>query len=281
MAAGMYLSYRLIKTQRQMAHVKNILAGSQQAVESMNSHFDRLYDFSMVFLHHSVGHGFLYEGGLQDSLLGLGIVVRGATQGSTLGQQTDICDWVPKFRDNLSQILTFRAHPDKFFDDDRKNDIVMFKSCFPNSGITGDGGDNPDFASRERTTANFKAAFAEMQNQLASESGTLFVYMTAPPLVPEETTPEQAARAIAFNKWVIGEYLPSYREATGLDNLAVYDLYSFLADESGFLRKEYRPDWPNDSHPNKNANVAVAADFIKYFAPIWEDWKASHFFTTS
>ncbi len=268
LVAGLYVSYHMIKAQRQVKHLQTRIAQQNRSIDNMTNHLDNALGKSMVFLHHSVGHGLLTTGGLSDSLLNLGIVVRGATYGDEIGQQTDINHWLPKFDNDLDRILTFKAHPNQYFEDDRSNDIVMFKSCFPNSGITSDGEGTADPTSSEKTIANYQATFEALMKKFETEPNKLFVYITSPPLNPGATAPDQAARAKKFNDWLVQKVseLPENK------NLVIYNLFGFLSDDQGFLKPEYLPNSSTDSHPNAQANLDAAGDFIRFFAPVWKQW---------
>lgn len=265
---GLFISYKMIKAERRVKYLEQVVADRDNSIKNMRGHLDQALEHSMVFIHHSVGYGFLTSGGLADSLLNLGIVVRGATYGDEVGQETDICHWVPKFSNELDQILKFREHPNQYFDGDRTNDIVMFKSCFPNSGIQADNSSQGDPTSPNRTLANYKATFEQLKKSFEKYPDKLFVYMTSPPLNPGATTPDEAKRAREFANW-----LTTVVKANGPRNFVVYDLFAFLADADGFLKAEYRPNSSTDSHPNTAANRAVAGDFTRFFAPIWQEWQ--------
>ena len=270
---GIFALYKYFAAKRSIGYVKNDLESSNRRVEDLTEVLDRLYSKRMIFLHHSVGRGILYEGGLRDSLLEMGVLVKGATYGDEIGQNTDIKDWVPKFQSDMDRIFSFKAHPDRYYSDGKSNDIIMFKSCFPNSNIVGEGQLLGDQASSGQTMANYRSVFEELKGEIARYPNKLFIYVTAPPLVPESTTPENAANAVSFNRWLIEEYLPDYQKETGHTNLAIFDLFSVLADETGNLREDYRRPGKGDSHPNSMANRVAAVKFMEFFRPVWEEWQ--------
>lgn len=269
---GLFVLYKYLGARKSIGYVRQDLEKSNRTVGDLTGLLDQAYPNKMVFLHHSVGRGILYEGGLRDSLLELGILVKGATYGDSIGQKTDMNDWLPKFRRDLNKILDFKAHPDIFYNGIDQNDIVMFKSCFPNSDIVGTGTEPGNPESPEKTIANYQAVFVGLKAELLKQPNKLFIYLTAPPLVPSGTTSENAQRARQFNNWLAQEFLPSYRNETGLDNFAVFDLFNLLADEDGFLKAAYRRSKPGDSHPNVEANKIAAAKFMEFFRPAWENW---------
>lgn len=272
---GLYFAYKYIKVSRRIGQTQRELDQTRLIVAELTERFDKLHPYRMVFLHHSVGQGILDEGGLRDSLLALGIVVKGATYGDEIGQDTDICHWSSKFKNDIDRILSFKAHPDMYYTDSTINDIVMFKSCFPNSDIESDGIEPGDPGSSVRSMANFKASLLSLRATMVAKPDQLFIYVTAPPLVPKGSSSEAASRAIKFNRWVTEEFLPGYRKESESDNLRIFDLFQLLSDEQGFLKTEYRkaPE-TDDSHPNKKANREVAADYMEFFRPIWESRQA-------
>ena len=271
---GVFAVYKYCAAKKSIGYVRADAERTNRIVDDLTGILDRLYSKKMVFLHHSVGRNILYEGGLRDSLLEMGILVKGATYGDDIGQKTDIVDWWPKFQKDMNRILGFKAHPNLYYDSDVSNDIVMFKSCFPNSNIEGEGSGSGDPLSSERTTANYKTAFFKIAEEINKHPDRLFVYVTSPPLVPEKTSPENATRARDFNNWLMTEYLPEYEKTSGLSNLVIFDLFDALADESGFLKKEYRRPEPGDSHPNEQANKAIASKYMEFFRPVWENWQS-------
>lgn len=273
---GVYFLWEYRKTKGQVANLQYSLDEARGSVDRLTDALDRSYSHRLVFLHHSVGSGLLYQGGLRDSLLQLGISVRGATYGDEIGQQTDMADWLPKFKNDLPRVLTFKGHPDLYYKDGTNNNIVMFKSCFPNSQIESDGTAPGNPNSRERTIANYKAVFDGLGREMRKYPNNLFVYLTYPPQVPAVTTPTHAARARQFNRWLIEEFLPSYQKETGLDNFVVFDLFDFLADENNVLKTNYRVSIPNDSHPNELANREAVRQFMEFFRPIWTNWSQRH-----
>ncbi len=268
---GLYFAYKYIKVSRKSNHAQWELKQAHQMVSGLTEKLDKLHPYRMVFLHHSVGRGILDQGGLRDSLLAMGIVVKGATYGDEIGQETDIGHWPSKFKNDIDRILTFKAHPDMYYGDNTINDIVMFKSCYPNSHIESDGTEPGEPGSNVRSIANFKASLLSIKETMIGKPEQLFVYITAPPMVPRGSSPDAAARAIKFNRWVLEEYLPGYQKESNLDNLQIFDLFGLLSNDEGFLKTEYRksPD-TEDSHPNELANKQAAASFVELFRPRWD-----------
>ena len=113
--------------------------------------------------------------------------------------------------------------------------------------------------------AQYKEYYLEIREVVTQHPDHLFIAMTPPPLVPEATTPANAARAREFANWLTSE---EYR--AGLANLAIFDFFDALAEgdptslEVNMLRAEYRPDAVGDSHPNERANQEVGPEFADF-----------------
>lgn len=270
---GLYFAYRFLKFKGRIENMQESLDDAAKIISDLTDKVEANVSKRMVFLHHSVGKGILQQGGLRDSLLAIGISVKGATYGDEVGQFTDMCHWSPKFANDFDRILDFKNHPNVYYQDGRSNDIIMFKSCFPNSFITGEGSGPGDPTSRERTLQNYKASFAELGKVFRQHPDRLFIYMTFPPLTTAETNPEAAKRAREFNNWLLSKFLPQYRQESGLDNFQIFDLFDILADSDNVLRREFHRDNEHDSHPNETGNKIVAQKFMEFFRPVWNQWE--------
>ena len=232
-------------------------------------------NYKLIFLHHSCGENWLNDG-LRQTLQERGLGVHDATYGDVIGEDTDVCHWFPKFRDSLGLIFTFDKHSDTYYSDASQNDIVMFKSCFPNSDIVSDG--DPETATAEdceKTIASYQATFNALSEIFAAHPDKLFLIVTAPPLLPSETKPANALRARQFNTWLLTDYLEQYREKFGLANVAVFDFFGVLADQRGFLRKELASG-AGDSHPNAIGNDKATQAFLPFLDSAIAQWKAGN-----
>jgi hypothetical protein len=271
---GLFFAYQFWQMKRQADRLQTTVRESEKTIATLSDIAEKNYAHRMVFLHHSVGKGLLEEGNLRDSLRQMSIVVKGMTYGDSIGQYTDMCNWLPKFQSDMKSIFQFQNHPNVYYADSRANDIIMFKSCFPNSDIGADGTEPGDPLSSKRTLADYKAVFAGLGGEIRKYPNTLFIYMTFPPLVPLETTPESARRARAFNVWLKDEFFPTYRRESGLNNFVMFDLFDVLADQDNVLKEEYRNANPRDSHPNGPANREAARRFMEYFRPVLTAWQS-------
>lgn len=270
---GLFYAYKYRKLGYQVSGLRDAVVGAGRVVDDLTDRVESGYNKRMLFLHHSVGQGMLDQGGLRDSLLNMGIFVKGATYGDEIGQQTDICDWNAKFTSDINKLFRFKNHPNRYYNDDRSNDIIMFKSCFPCSYIESEGTAPGSATSREHTTYNYKAAFAELSKEFRKYPGRLFIYVTYPPLTRAQTNPDGARRGREFNTWLLNEFLPQYQKETGLENFVIFDLFDILADGDNVLRAEFCPPDVNDSHPNEKAYKIAAARFLEFFKPLWNRWQ--------
>ncbi len=261
--------------QRQVRTLNKELRRAAESVEQLTDLLASQSSARAVFLHHSVGRNILYAGGLQRLMLDRGIMVSGATYGDEIGQKTDVLDWAPKFESRMDDILTYKSHPDRYFSGGRRNDIVMFKSCYPNSNIIDPAAVETGAGDAARTVENYQAVFTRLKQQMLTRPETLFIYLTAPPLVPPKTTPENAARARRFNDWLINEFLPGYVAESERENFAVFDLFGFLAGQDNMLKPEYRREKSTDSHPSDEASRQAAEAFVAFIEPVWECWQGA------
>ena len=244
------------------------------------------YDF--LFIHHSVGFNWMVYGDLYKDLSnpvnvgGRKITVHLATMGDTIGWNTDTCHWRRKFRDRMDKVLTFDFHPDIYYKTKgRYNQIVMFKSCFPNSAISSIGMPPGDPDSKERTLFNYVAVMKELALLFDDYPHVLFIYVTSPPLNPFDGW-SRAASGLhrRFCEWVQNTWLPEYQARTGLRNVAVFDLFDVLAEPDNAatypnaLRAAYRKG--KDSHPLPVGLQAATRKFIPWFRTVVARWESSH-----
>ncbi len=271
---GLFFAYKYRKLGYRVAALQDAVAGSGRVVSDLTDRIEAGYSKRLLFVHHSVGQGMLDEGGLTDSLLNMGIFVKGATYGDEIGQKTDMCDWLPKFTSNFKKLIEFKNHPDQYYKDGRTNDVIVFKSCYPNSHIESQGSGAGSASSSEKTVQNYKATFSELAAEFRKYPDKLFVYMTYPPLTPLETTPEAATRAREFNNWLLKEFLPNYQRESGLQNFQIFDLFDVLAGEDNVLRRQFRREDERDSHPNTLGSKEATRRFMEFFSPIWKNWQS-------
>jgi len=249
----------------------------------------------LLFIHHSTGGQLLADkgpdigrnciyvsnpngGGLRRLLENNNYVVHEASYGSLIGNDTDVCHWNKKFRDNKDKILSCKGQ-DQFFTDGTRNSIVIFKSCFPNSWIDSEGTEPGDPDSALHTTANYKAAYNSLLEYFENQKDTLFVVMTAPPIAmtlsskvkvfikhllgKSDSQEKIGCRIRAFNNWLKDSekgWLSSYP----YKNIVVFDYYDILTDKGKSNWSLYGSEGGKDSHPSSGGNSLAASEFISF-----------------
>lgn len=247
----------------------------------------------LLFIHHSIGGQLLAErgpererascileshpngGGLRARLQAEGYEVHEASYGSEIGDRTDLLDWKPKFSTLMDKILRVDEN-DRALSQDRKIDIVMFKSCFPNSHFVAEGEAPGNAGGPELTVWNAKAALSSLLAELAKRPKTLFVYVTAPPAAPagagpalkvlakrllgripsKEAALEQGRLARAFNAWIVSP--DGWLEGYPSRNVVIYDLYDALTDHGKSNHLVYASGDGSDSHPTSEGNARAS-----------------------
>ncbi len=250
---------------------------------------------NLLFIHHSTGGQLLADtvpdinvkciyksnpngGGLRRLLEDANYIVHEASYGSLIGENTDICHWNQKFRDQMEKVLSCK-NQDEFFDDSTRNNIIIFKSCFPNSWIESEGTHPGDPDSCVHTTENYKASYNFLLEYFSNQPETLFVAFTAPPLAEPNKLKEFVKRLLgkskgdsidsagrrirAFNNWLKDTekgWLKDYK----LDNVVVFDYYDVLTDYGKSNWSMYPSSGGKDSHPSSEGNTKAAQAFIPF-----------------
>ncbi|HNT77531.1 MAG TPA: hypothetical protein PKH77_21155 [Anaerolineae bacterium] len=233
----------------------------------------------LIFIHHSCGGNWLADttehdmaGGLGQALMENNYFVSATNYGwgpDSIGNNTNVPDWPRWFTDTMMAAVyaetgqnicaeemcfgnwTRMADPNPT----AENEVVMFKSCFPNSDIYGNPDDPPsDTPNDEFTVANFKAVYNTLLTYFAAHQDKLFIVITAPPLsevgyVANGADPpaaDRAANARAFNNWLVNDWLEGYAH----NNVAVFDFYNVLTSNGSAGRVD---DTGLNTEPNDYA----------------------------
>ena len=238
-----------------------------------------------VFIHHSTGQNWLAD---DNGTLGLALseakyFVSDTNYGwgpDSIGSYTDIGNWWDWFRGArfvtyLSSLYVENGQNSSYSRLPAtlpgENEIIMFKSCFPNSALQGspddpvpDIGVNPlksqGSGSSYHTVANAKGIYIDLLSYFKTRRDKLFVVISAPPL----TDDTYADNARAFNEWLVNEWLADYPYR----NVAVFDFYNVLTTNGGNANTndllsstgnhhrwwqgsiQHKTDGDNDSSPN-------------------------------
>ncbi|MBN1583610.1 MAG: hypothetical protein JXA89_23085 [Anaerolineae bacterium] len=221
---------------------------------------------NVIFLHHSTGRGLIVQGNVRALLTERGYqfwdhdyndigLTRpdGTLTGAhyripgALGRgNTDVDGLVKLF----SQPVT--DPPTNAFSRLLQHEIVVFKSCFPNSAIKSD-----------EMQEQFQTWYLQMRDVMDQHPDRLFILVTSPPLHPRQTNGEEARRARAIADWLKSD---AYLAGRGHKNVFVFDFFDLLADpDENTLRAAYQLDREKpDSHPNQLANETIGPLFVQF-----------------
>jgi hypothetical protein len=276
----------------------------------------------LIFIHHSTG-----ENWLADENGGLGLALRDNNYfvsdtnyewgPDSIGSTTDIGNWWTWFRGPSSAMYTAAVYAESGqhssytrLDTEPlgSNEIVMFKSCFPNSALQGSASDpvpaidsNPlkgeGSGSEYHTVANAKGIYLDILEYFRSHQEKLFVVITAPPL--SDST--YAANARAFNQWLMNDWLSGYP----YKNVAVFDFYNVLTTNGGNANTNdlgagtgnHHRWWSNaiqhktdgdddanpnvleyrsgDDHPSQAGNLKATAEYLPMLNIFYHCWKGT------
>ncbi len=272
----------------------------------------------LIFIHHSTGEDWLADGygGLGLELRNNNYFVSDTNYGwgpNSIGDNTDIGDWYTWFRGNDSATFTEALYDESFkhstysrlaVDPGGENEIIMFKSCFPNSALQGSISDpippiatNPlrgvGAGSTAHTISNAKGIYIDLLAYFQTRPDKLFVVIAAPPL----SSGTRAANARAFNNWLVNDWLDNYP----LQNVVVFDYYTVLTSNGGNASTNDL-GWPTgnhhrywegaiqhltngagntlayptgDDHPSPAGDLKATAEFLPLLNIYYNAWQAS------
>ena len=163
----------------------------------------------------------------------------------SIGSSTDIGNWWDWFRGPSSATYLAELYGESgqhssysrlASDPGGENQIIMFKSCFPNSALQGNISDpvppigsNPlrgqSCGSSDHTVANAKGIYLDLLEYFKTRPDKFFVIVTAPPLI----SGTYADNARYFNEWMVNDLLDGYP----LNNVFVFDYYNVLTSNGG------------------------------------------------
>ena len=132
-------------------------------------------------------------------------------------------------------------------------DVIVFKHCFPVSGIGPDTG-SPDITSQDKTIENYKLQYAAIKDTLYTFPNTRFIVWTGAAQREADSSADQGQRSRDFFTWVKNEW-----DVKG-DNIFVWDFFELETEGGNFLLDQYSSG--TDSHPG----TAFAATVAPYFA---------------
>lgn len=250
----------------------------------------------LIFIHHSTGENWLTDGyGDLGSTLGQNnYFVSDTNYGwgpDAIGDRTDIYNWPEWFRgpDSSRYLEALYAESGQnsgytrtLPDPGGENQIIMFKSCFPNSNLEGSP-DDPPAQGDGLTVSNAKYVYNDLLNYFVTRPDKLFVVITAPPLQDSS----YAANARAFNNWLMQDWLRENNYA--LNNVAVFDFYNVLSDRDNhhhfinggieWINSHGRgtsayPTSGDDDHPNAAGSRKATEEFVPLLNVFYHRWRA-------
>ena len=254
---------------------------------------DRLV--KLIFIHHSTGENWLSDGygNLGQALADNNYFVSDTNYGwgpNGIGDRTDIPDWEEWFRSGNTV-----EYMDALFNEDEQhadysrnsadpggeNEIILFKSCFPNSDLEGSPNDAPT-ADGWLTVGHAKYVYNEILDYFRQHPEKLFVVVTAPPL----SSRNNAANARAFNLWLVNDWLAE--NDYPYNNVVVFDFYNVLTgkdghhtfEDGGEIHQVANKDtlaYPSgDDHPSKKGNQKATDEFIPLLNFFFNRWQAEN-----
>ncbi len=267
----------------------------------------------LIFIHHSCGGHWLAEpnentpyGELGRELMENNYYVSATNYcwgPDQIGSDTNIPNWPEWFtgsnRDAVMSTLlnesgqnfedcdgnSFGSWPRLGADPGGENQIIMFKSCYPNSDLYGNPSDPPlSQPNEELSVENAKAVYNELLTYFETRQDKLFIAITAPPMTEisyelnDVSTPaaDRAANARAFNNWLVSDWLDDYPHA----NVAVFDYYNVLTSNGGDSGTNDAGQENGNHHRWHDGSVqhtqTVFNDFSSYPSVVVSDWADDH-----
>jgi len=98
----------------------------------------------------------------------------------------------------------------------------MFKSCYPNSDLSGNPGDPPS-DDDTYTVGHAKYVYNQLLDYFETRQDKLFIAITTPPILSSSS----AANSREFSRWLAEDWLESYP----YDNGATWDMHNVLTHQ--------------------------------------------------
>jgi hypothetical protein len=246
----------------------------------------------LIFIHHSTGENWLADGygDLGRTLGQNNYFVSDTNYGwgpEAIGDRTDIPNWTEWFSSpntpTFMQALFTEAEQHASYtrtlaDPGGENEIVMFKSCFPNSALEGNP-DDPPGSFEEFSVSGAKYVYNTILQYFATRPDKLFIVITAPPL--SDSTYAKNARA--FNNWLVNDWLAENNYP--FNNVAVFDFFNVLTSpdahhwfKSGQIERLltgrntlYYPS--EDDHPSIEGSRKATEEFVPLLNFFYHRWQ--------
>ncbi|MEW6718782.1 MAG: hypothetical protein AB1345_14945 [Chloroflexota bacterium] len=246
----------------------------------------------LIFIHHSTGENWLNDdyGGLGLALGQNNYFVSDTNYGwgpDAIGDRTDIPNWVEWFSSENAptymDALYNEGNQNSWYtrplsDPGGENEVILFKSCFPNSELGGNP-DDPPGTYEEMTVGGAKYVYNQILQYFATRPDKLFVVITAPPV----SNPTYAANARAFNQWLVNDWL--HENNYPYNNVAVFDFYNVLTGPdnhhrfiNGVVEHVFDPGrntlfYPSDDdHPSAAGSRKATEEFVLLLNVFYHRW---------
>ncbi|HEY5269240.1 MAG TPA: hypothetical protein VII97_02815 [Anaerolineales bacterium] len=269
-------------------------AASAPAVQQGDNPNPPDHTVRLIFIHHSTGENWLRDdyGGLGQGLANNNYFVSDTNYGwgpNSIGDRTDIPNWLewfnsadtPTYLDAVYYENGQNSSYTRLLDNPGgENEIILFKSCFPNSALEGSP-DDPPSADGWLTVGHAKYVYNEILQYFGAHPEKLFVVITAPPL--QDRTYAENARA--FNQWLMNDWLAENNYT--LTNVAVFDFYNLLTGPDNHHRfmdgkiehvfipgrnTSYYPSSRDDDHPSEGGSRKATEEFLPLLNIFYHRW---------
>ncbi len=251
----------------------------------------------LIFIHHSSGENWLNDenGELGRALGENNYFVSDTNYGwgpDGIGDRTDIVNWQEWFRSAesprfiaalFSESGQNSPYTRSLSDPGGENEVILFKSCFPNSFLEGNPSD-PAAPGDGLSVSNAKYIYNDLLKYFITRPDKLFIVITAPPV----QDPSLADNARAFNTWLVNDWLSENQYP--YPNVAVFDFYNVLTGENNHHRYnhgtiEHITDQGHntsayasagdDDHPSAEGNRKATTEFVPLLNIYYHRWKGS------
>ncbi len=196
-----------------------------------------------------------------------------AQPNDNLGDHTDTTDW-PLWFNNIKMPFVYNsdyhsAYTNNIANPGGENEIIMFKSCFPNSEV----GDSID---------DEKSIYNSLLPYFAAHQNKLFVLITPPGKTQVDSY--QLTRDLC--NWLTDTENGWLKGYTG-KNVFAFDFYCVLSETnshhrwaSDHVEHVYAADYDDispyhdgDDHPNSIGNQKATAEFVTLLNVMYNRWK--------
>jgi len=248
----------------------------------------------LIFIHHSVGEAWLSDdnGGLAKALGQNNYFVSDTYYGwgpDGIGDRTDIPDWLLWFSYPENTMITHALYTESnddaagydyynrpVSDPGGENEVIIFKSCFPNSNLEGNPDDSPG-TEPSMTVSGAKYVYNQILQYFASHPEKLFIAITPPP----DSDPATSQNARSFSEWMVKDWLRGYQGT----NVGVFDLHAVLSDSNNHhqvtngeiehvnTHGDGTCAYPTgDAHPDKQGNLKATSEFVPLLSMYYNRW---------